>query len=121
MSMQVERARGVIDANGGGAPLQVQVIALCFLLNMLDGAVMLIMSFAAPNLAQDWSVSPENLGVIFSASLVGMAIGCLFVAPLADRFGRKKLIVGALALVAVAMIISGYVTTIVQLMLARLF
>jgi benzoate transport len=103
------------------AGLQILVVALCFMLNMLDGADLLIMSFVAPKLAEQWSVSPENLGVIFSASLAGMAIGCLFVAPLADRFGRRRLILIALALVAVAMVISGYVTSVPQLMLARLF
>jgi len=105
----------------GWAPLPVLVIALCFLLNMLDGADMLIMSFIAPKLAEEWSVSPESLGLIFGAGLAGMALGCLFVAPLADKVGRRKTIVGALVLVAVAMTISGYVTDVPQLMLARLF
>jgi benzoate transport len=108
------------SAEQGWAPLRIIVVALCFLLNMLDGADMLIMSFVAPRLAEQWSVSPESLGVIFSASLAGMAIGCLFVAPLADRYGRRLMILGSLALVAVAMIGSGYVTNVTQLMIMRL-
>lgn len=103
------------------ANVQILVIALCFLLNMLDGADLLIMSFVAPKLAEQWSVSPESLGVIFSASLAGMAIGCLLIAPMADRYGRKTMILGALALVVVAMIASGCVTNVGQLMVARLF
>jgi benzoate transport len=115
------RREKVIETKPGWAGLRILVIALCFLLSMLDGADMLIMSFVAPRLAEQWSVSPEKLGVIFSASLAGMAIGCLFLAPLADRFGRRRMILAALAVVAVAMILSGYVTSVPQLMLARLF
>jgi benzoate transport len=111
---------GDAAADGWGR-LRVLVIGLCFMLSMLDGADLLVMSFVAPEMAETWSISPESLGVIFSASLAGMAIGCLFVAPMADKYGRRRMILNALALVAVAMVISGYVTTVPQLMVARLF
>lgn len=109
------------EAVDGWGRLRVLVIGLCFMLSMLDGADLLVMSFVAPKMAEQWAISPEKLGVIFSASLAGMAIGCLFVAPLADKYGRRRMILGALALVAAAMIISGFVTNVPQLMLARLF
>jgi benzoate transport len=111
-------ARGDVE---NWTPLRVVVVGLCFALNMLDGADMLIMSFIAPVLSVQWRVSPESLGVIFSASLVGMAIGCLFVAPLADRFGRRPMILGALLLVTVSMVMSGYVHTVGEMLVARLF
>jgi len=97
------------------------VVVLCFLLNMLDGTDLLIMSFIAPVLSQTWSVSPERLGVLFSASLAGMAIGCLGVAPWADRFGRRLLILAALAVTASAMTLSALTHDVIELMLARLF
>jgi benzoate transport len=109
------------DSETRWTPLRVIAVALCFLLNMLDGADLLIMSFIAPVLAADWHVSPERLGVIFSASLAGMAVGCLFVAPLADRYGRRPMIMAALALVGIAMLLSGLTTTTTQLMVARFF
>jgi benzoate transport len=109
---------GDAAADGWGR-LRILVIGLCFMLSMLDGADLLVMSFVAPKMAEEWMISPESLGVIFSASLAGMAIGCLFVAPLADTFGRRRMILCALALVAIAMVISGYVTSVPPLMLAR--
>ena len=116
---------GHIDATAEEAfrwtSIRVLVVVLCFMLNMLDGTDLLIMSFVAPVLAQNWAVSPENLGVLFSASLAGMAVGCLAVAPLADRFGRRAMIVAALATVAAAMVTSAYTRDVPQLMLARLF
>jgi len=100
-------------------PLQALTVALCFLLNMLDGADLLVMSFVAPVLSDEWGIAPESLGIIFSASLAGMAGGCLVLAPLADRFGRRPLIVSALALVAVSMIASSRVHSVEALVLLR--
>lgn len=94
---------------------------LCFVLNMLDGTDLLIMSFIAPVLSETWHVSPERLGVLFSASLAGMAVGCLLIAPLADRYGRRVLIIGALVIVAVSMVWSGFSRSVSELMVARLF
>lgn len=100
---------------------RILVVAMCFLLNMLDGTDLLIMSFIAPVLAGQWAVSPQKLGVLFSASLAGMAVGCLLIAPLADRYGRRSLILGALAVTATAMIVSAFTRDVAELMLARLF
>ena len=68
-------------------------IAVCFLCNMLDGMDVLIISYAAPAIAEAWSVSPANLGIVFSSGLTGMTVGAVFLAPLADRFGRKPLMI----------------------------
>jgi benzoate transport len=88
---------------------------------MLDGTDLLIMSFIAPLVAADWAVSPERLGVLFSASLLGMAVGCLCVAPLADRYGRRSLLLGSLALVSLAMLASAHARDVVELAGARVF
>lgn len=100
-------------------PLQILTVALCFLLNMLDGADLLVMSFIAPVLSDQWNIPPENLGILFSASLAGMAGGCLFIAPLADRYGRRPLILGALLTVALSMLASSQVNSTFALALAR--
>jgi MFS family permease len=58
--------------------------------------------------------------MLFSASLAGMAVGCLCIAPAADQFGRRRVIVAALAIVSVAMIASAFATNILFLGIARL-
>ena len=100
---------------------QVLIVALCFGLNMLDGTDLLIMSFVAPVLSSAWAVSPEKLGVLFSASLLGMAIGCLAVAPLADRLGRRPLLLAALCVTSASMLLSAYAGDVTELMVIRLF
>ncbi|WP_298400233.1 MFS transporter [Sphingobium sp.] len=98
---------------------QILVVAICFILNMLDGMDVLILSYVAPALSADWQVSPERLGVVFSAGLAGMAAGGLLIAPLADRFGRRKLILASLIMMAAAMFGSGIATSIGELIASR--
>ena len=68
------------------------VISLCFLINMLDGFDVLVMAFTAASVSSEWGLSGIELGYLLSAGLVGMALGSLFIAPWADRFGRRPLI-----------------------------
>ncbi|WP_313802154.1 MFS transporter [Sphingobium sp.] len=99
--------------------LQLSVVLICSIINALDGMDVLIVSFIAPSLARDWSVSMEGLGIIFSAGLAGMMAGSMLLAPLADIFGRRPMILVGLILITVAMIASGLVATPVAFALTR--
>ncbi|MFE0754882.1 MFS transporter [Inquilinus sp. NPDC058860] len=114
-----EGAPGARQERGWSAQ-QALVVALCFVINMLDGMDVLILSYIAPSLSADWGVRPDRLGVVFSAGLAGMAIGGLFVAPLADRYGRRRLILVSIVLMTAAMIASGFADTIGHLIALRL-
>jgi len=91
------------------------IVGLCFAINMADGIDVTILSFIAPRLQDEWGIGPDTMGNLFSAGLIGMAIGGMFLAPLADRFGRRRLILVALALMSTGMVASGFVSTVVQL------
>jgi benzoate transport len=71
---------------------QIVTVALCLALNMLDGYDVLAMSFAAPAVRRAWSLTDAQLGMLLSAGLVGMAVGSIVISPLADRFGRRPII-----------------------------
>jgi MFS transporter, AAHS family, 4-hydroxybenzoate transporter len=94
-------------------------VALCFAINMADGVDVTILSFIAPRIQQDWAIGPDVMGTLFSAGLLGMAIGGMFIAPLADRLGRRKVILAALALMSLGMLASGFVTAVSQLFALR--
>jgi MFS transporter, AAHS family, 4-hydroxybenzoate transporter len=84
-------AKMLID-NSSISRLQYATLFVCFVMNMLDGMDVFVISYTAPTIAKAWALSPETLGFVFSAGLLGMTIGALFLAPIADRIGRKKLI-----------------------------
>ncbi|WP_317930556.1 MFS transporter [Halioxenophilus sp. WMMB6] len=111
--------RTLIDASPMSR-LQLRVMALCFLLNMLDGMDVLAISFAAPAIAEQWSISPQALGIVFSAALVGMTIGALVISPMTDKVGRRRMILASLCMVAVAMVATSAAQSVWQLALLRL-
>jgi MFS transporter, AAHS family, 4-hydroxybenzoate transporter len=98
----------------------VMIVALCFLINMVDGMDVNIMTFVRQALQDDWKVPDATMGSVFSAGLLGMGLGALLIAPLADRFGRKRIIMAALALMSVGMIACGHVASLGALIAARI-
>ncbi|MGV7196286.1 MFS transporter [Xanthomonas axonopodis] len=84
-------------------PFQWRAVAVCVLLTMLDGFDVMAMAFTAPHVSADWQLSGKLLGALFSAGLVGMAVGSLLLAPLADRIGRRALTLICLAILTLGM------------------
>ncbi len=103
------------------SPFQWTAIAICVLLNMLDGFDVMVMAFTAPHVSSDWGMSGSALGVLFSAGLVGMALGSFVLAPLADRHGRRPMILACLVILTVGMSLSALAQDVWQLGALRLF
>lgn len=99
----------------------IAVMWLCFALNMVDGVNVFVLTYVAPALQQAFGVGAPALAIAFSAGLVGMAVGGLAVAPLADRIGRRPVVLGALVLMAVSMMASALAHGIAALAVARIF
>lgn len=101
-------------------PRGIAVMALCFVLNMFDGVNIFTLTYVAPVLQQHFGTDAAHFSVVFSAGLVGMGLGGLFLAPLADRLGRRPLILSALVLMAGAMVASAHAPDIWSLAAIRL-
>ena len=100
---------------------QVLAVGVCLAINMLDGYDVLVMSFTAPFVASDWALSQGVTGWLLSASPIGMALGSIFLAPLADVFGRRRMTLYALTAVAIGMLASALAINYLQLLALRFF
>lgn len=85
----------VIDERPLGA-FQKRVVILCALIAFAEGFDAQSAGFVAPTLARAWSLTPNMLGLFFSLGLVGLMLGALFIAPLADKWGRRPLLIACL-------------------------
>ena len=88
-------------------------------MNMLDGMDVMIISYAAPSITASWAISSRELGMVFSAGLLGMSIGAMFLAPRADKVGRKTIILFCNALMGLSVFATSWVTSLEALMFLR--
>lgn len=82
------------------------VVALTVLLNMLDGFDLMALAFTAKSIRQELNLDGAEIGSLMSAGLFGMAIGSLFLSPLADKFGRRPLLLIGTALATFGMLLT---------------
>ncbi|MEU5841527.1 MFS transporter [Rhodococcus sp. NPDC047139] len=84
-------------------PYQWMIVALCVVLNILDGFDVMALAFTAKSIGSDFGLGGSELGVLLSAGLIGMAVGALALAPMADRIGRRPLILMSVTLATAGM------------------
>ncbi len=102
-------------------PHQWMTVLMCGLVMFLDGFDTQAISYMAPHIAEEWNLPRSMLGPIFSAALVGLMIGYLFLSPLSDRFGHKRMVVWSTAAFAgctLLCLLANDVTTLVLLRFA---
>jgi AAHS family 4-hydroxybenzoate transporter-like MFS transporter len=110
---------GLIDRSTVGR-FQMQVILLCGLVTLLDGFDIQAIAFVAPTITANWALARGALGPVLAASPIGIMVGALTLSPLGDRFGRRRLLIAALALVGLASLATTFTTTVPGLFGARL-
>jgi AAHS family 4-hydroxybenzoate transporter-like MFS transporter len=74
---------------------QVCIIAVCFLVALLDGFDSQAIGVTAPLMIPDLHLRPDQLGAIFSSSSWGFLVGALLLGPCADRWGRKQFLIAS--------------------------
>ncbi|OBX09919.1 MFS transporter [Gallibacterium salpingitidis] len=84
------------------------IVVIAAIMNLLDGFDVLALAFTATAIRQEFGLSGVQLGTLLSAGLFGMAAGSLFLAPVADKIGRRPLLIIAVLLSAIGMLGSAF-------------
>ena len=100
---------------------QLIIIITCFTLNMLDGTDVVVASYVAPRIIDEWGISPGTYGLVQSAALIGMAMGAMFISPITDVIGRRNMVLISIVIVSVGMFMTSFANTLSQLIGLRFF
>lgn len=101
------------------SPFQWVILVLCFLVVAADGYDTAAIGFIAPSLVQQWGITRVALGPVMSAALVGLGIGAVLAGPLADRLGRKTVLVLSVAFFGLWSLAAAFAGTVESLTVLR--
>lgn len=99
--------------------VQIITLLLCFFIVAVDGFDTAAIGFIAPAIRAEWSLSPAQLAPVFGAGLAGLMAGAFLFGPLADRFGRKTILLVCVAFFGAASLVSAYSTSLDMLIVLR--
>ncbi|WP_070887986.1 multidrug effflux MFS transporter [Pseudomonas argentinensis] len=118
MSAQPESVTSALPLRGGTA-LTGRVVALLAGLSAISILSTNIILPAFPAIGQQLGVSSRELGLTLSSFFITFALAQLVVGPLADRFGRKHLVLGGLTLFVVGSLVAGLASSFAILIAGR--
>jgi AAHS family 4-hydroxybenzoate transporter-like MFS transporter len=98
---------------------QLRLLLMCGGVLFLDGFDTQAIGYVAPALAKEWHLTKASLGPVFSAGLFGLMIGALAFGPLADRVGRKKIIIFSTAAFGLGAFATAFAQDVTTLLVIR--
>src|SRR3954447_8288387 len=94
---------------------QIGMLLMCGLCLIMDGFDVQAMGYVAPALLAEWGIPRAALGPVFGAALSGMLVGSLVLSMVADRLGRRPVLIGATFFFAVCMLATPLAGTVGEL------
>jgi AAHS family 4-hydroxybenzoate transporter-like MFS transporter len=107
-----------LDEHGLGA-FQIKLIVWSVLLAMIDGYDIGAIAFAAPSLIKEWHIAPKELGLVLSASNIGVLFGSQIFGWIGDCYGRKTALILSNLLFGIFTFIAAYSTNLTELSVLR--
>jgi len=98
---------------------QLAVFILCTACLMMDGFDVQALSYVAPALVQDFKIAGSALGPVFAATNFGVLIGSLGLSVLADKIGRRPVLIAATSFFAIMTVLTAQAATVQQLLTLR--
>ena len=99
---------------------QLRIVLLCGMIQFLDGFDTQALAYAAPALRTAWQISPQALGSVFALGAFGTGLGSVLLGPLADSVGRRKVMIGCVALFGVLTFVTAFLHSVDALRVWRL-
>ncbi len=84
-----------------------------------DGFDNQALAFTAPAIAAGWGVKMASFAPVFSAGLFGLLLGSMVFGTLADRFGRRRMLIVSAAVFGIATLSTPFVPDVNTLMVVR--
>ena len=106
-------------ANSPIGPLQRRVFLLCLLTLIIDGFDVQAMGFLVPAISSAWGIEPAQFRTVLPAANFGVLIGSLAISPLADRIGRRPVLVWSTLWFAVMTLAAAFAQNVDQLFWLR--
>ncbi|HEY6344345.1 MAG TPA: MFS transporter [Bryobacteraceae bacterium] len=107
-----------IDRSRVGA-FQWTVFILCGLCLFMDGFDTQAIAYVGPTLSREWKIPAASLGGVFSAAPFGVLIGSLMFSMLADKIGRRPVLIGVTLYYAVFTLLTTQASSVSQLLIIR--
>lgn len=95
------------------------ILWLCFLIVAIDGFDTASIGFIAPAIRAEWGLTPAALAPLFGAGLFGLMAGSFLFGPLADRYGRRPVLIFSVAFFGAASLLSAWSTDLTMLLVLR--
>src|SRR5260370_1247618 len=108
----------VID-NATLGSFQISICILCGLCLIMDGFDVQAIGYVAPAIVQDWKIPSAVLGPVFGAAPLGILVGSLLFSMLADKTGRRPVLIGLTVLFAALTLLTARASSIPDLLPIR--
>src|SRR5688572_10486839 len=86
--------------NSTVGPLQIRVFMLCMISLIMDGFDVQAMGYVGPAVSAEMNISPTQFGMLLAAANFGVLFGSLGLSMVADKLGRRPVLIGATMLFA---------------------
>ncbi|CAG9271529.1 4-hydroxybenzoate transporter [Paraburkholderia unamae] len=97
----------------------VVTVALLFCVLLIDGYDLAVTGQILPSIASALGVATASVTGAYAGQPIGQALGGLLLSPLADHFGRKRVLIALLALFSVATLQSVFATSVTGFAVTR--
>lgn len=97
----------------------VVTVAICFLIAVIEGLDIQAAGIAAAGISEHFGLDKPQLGVFFSAGILGLLPGALAGGRFADRIGRKKVLICSTAVFALFTLCTVWVNSFHSLLAVR--